>query len=333
MLPLDVNRINSDIVKLLYEIKRDKISYATTYAKELKSIKNTMLKSSIIPKEVQKIYTFYGLELIYSSMVNSNKWYPQHEIDRAEIDLYLYSQKLKIHLLEIVEYSVCCEVRHTLGESDYHNNKTEFTRKENNLIKSYHEIGGGRSGAYRHIKSKIPSAKDRVEFCLKAFNLNWECGYGGDKWAEGCRTWLKLYKAEKLSDIVFWIDRVYDLQHNSGVLFNKHKNYDGIDYFVENALTEKRYAKDIFEVVFKRKFSNPYQVWLLPRVLPKYYKTFTRYLKHFSPNDNRRLIELSIDENQELEWYAYPTQYRLFKNKQLKLLRNEYSRKRQPVGK
>lgn len=281
------------------------------------------------PIEARRIYTFYALELMHSHMSNTEsvKWCNQSDIDALEMELHLFTEKLRDHLLEIVGYSVCCEVRHTYVESSYASNKHLFTKSEQNIINYIH--GLNRGGSYESLCRTIPQPKDRIQFCLKAFNLKWEPAYGGEKWAEGCRAWLKLYEAKTLPDMVFWIDRVYDLQHNSGVLFNKHQDYEHKDGFIHKALTQKRYAKNVYDVIFKRKYANKYAIGLLPMTLPKYHKIITKYLRSFPLKDTRNVYELESTKLEDYWWYTMPNKVTINKTKYPKILKNEYNKRKQ----
>lgn len=70
--------------------------------------------------------------------------------------------------------------------------------------------------------------KQFVEICKKLFdpeNIFWEPKYGGKKWYEICKGWLNLYNAKTLNNIMIWIDHIYDLEHNTGSLFDKLNSY------------------------------------------------------------------------------------------------------------
>lgn len=47
----------------------------------------------------------------------------------------------------------------------------------------------------------------------------WELDYGGTSWAEGTKFLLDLPKT--YSEKIIWVDRVFDLQHNTGHMLNK----------------------------------------------------------------------------------------------------------------
>lgn len=256
---------------------------------------------------IKKIYTFYALELIYSSMKYgmTNKWHSQEEIDQIEIVLLQYATKLKQHLLDIIEYSVMCEARHTKDQSDYSHYDMEegakpdpkdlFTKRERFIISRIRT--SQRYDAVKEFKLRVRGSKNRVKLALKCFTAyKWNTDYGGKAWAEGCRAWLALYNATNLEDILFCIDRAYDLQHNNGVLFNKHKDYEKIEDYIHKALTKKRYAKDVYDVAFHRTFANPYVERMHWNVLPRYKKTVRKYFKHFPRKTNRKI---EINERKE----------------------------------
>lgn len=251
-------------------------------------------KEFIRPECVQRIYTFYALELLYHQMKSGayNQWFTQDQIDEVEIELEIFANKLKLHLLDVVEYSVSCEIRHTYTESSFRTDKHLFTKEEQKTI--LYMDKENRRGSIRLLSLLYNQPSDRIDICKRAFDLNWEPAYGGKKWADACRAWMKLYHAKKLEDVIFWIDRVYDLQHNNGVLFNKHKIYDGLDHYIHEALDQKRYASNIYGVAFKNIYANQYAVGLLPLILSKYYKLFTKYLRRFPHYKNKKLYELQV---------------------------------------
>jgi hypothetical protein len=49
----------------------------------------------------------------------------------------------------------------------------------------------------------------------------WNCYYGGRKWAKACKMWFELYNSKTLKNDIFIIDKIFDLQHNTGIIFSK----------------------------------------------------------------------------------------------------------------
>jgi hypothetical protein len=81
----------------------------------------------------------------------------------------------------------------------------------------------------RTINKAINKAGLKWEDIVLAYNnIEWNSGYGGEKWGEGVVSYLKLVQASKNQDIdkmAAAIDHIYDLSHNNGPLLNKGGMY------------------------------------------------------------------------------------------------------------
>lgn len=81
----------------------------------------------------------------------------------------------------------------------------------------------------RSINKAINKAGLKWEDIVLAYNnIDWNGGYGGEKWGEGVVSYLKLVQASKNQDIdkmASTIDHIYDLSHNNGPLLNKGGMY------------------------------------------------------------------------------------------------------------
>lgn len=81
----------------------------------------------------------------------------------------------------------------------------------------------------RTINKAINKAGLKWEDIVLAYNnIDWNGGYGGEKWGEGVVSYLKLVQASKNQDIdkmAATIDHIYDLSHNNGPLLNKGGMY------------------------------------------------------------------------------------------------------------
>lgn len=94
-------------------------------------------------------------------------------------------------------------------------------------------------------------------------NANWESGYGGEAWKKIAEGWLKLYYATDTSKTIVYIDHIYDLQHNSDTILNKHVAYGKVNPEIPGVdFTWIRQALD-----HKAKVESPYE--LLPYVSPQ----------------------------------------------------------------
>lgn len=81
----------------------------------------------------------------------------------------------------------------------------------------------------RKINVAINKAGLKWEDIVLAYNnIDWNGGYGGEKWGEGVVSYLKLVQASKNQEIdkmAAIIDHIYDLSHNNGPLLNKGGMY------------------------------------------------------------------------------------------------------------
>lgn len=81
----------------------------------------------------------------------------------------------------------------------------------------------------RTINKAINKAGVKWEDIVLAYNnIDWNGGYGGEKWGEGVVSYLKLVQASKSQSIdkmASTIDHIYDLSHNNGPLLNKGGMY------------------------------------------------------------------------------------------------------------
>lgn len=103
---------------------------------------------------------------------------------------------------------------------------------------------------YQKTKAKLKySDYEFVELSKICFELgSWSAAYGGKAWANICDAWLDLYRTALSQENKLYaaIDRIYDLQHNTGTVFNKvglyYKASKGFGW-IKKALDFKRYAK------------------------------------------------------------------------------------------
>lgn len=212
------------------------------------------------PKEM--LYDFYILNLLPDSeygfkgeLIYKNPELLQ-EIKLAKSQIL---QQLKNKFLEDVFFTICCELRHLWqNEQDYHDmlsvngirqyNKplsgkaeeyrkillkfrddfyknSENQQKYKNIITESKGIKSGYDLAFLAGK-ETPNKYEFIKAAELAFqNGRWEESYGGESWAEICDAWLKLYQAKDQNSVSIWIDHIFDLQHNTGTIFNKLKDY------------------------------------------------------------------------------------------------------------
>lgn len=108
---------------------------------------------------------------------------------------------------------------------------------------------------FNSCKDDIP---DLWFLVLQAFEYDdWVRGYGGELWAEATRFVLDTPKT--IANKELWVDRVFDLHHNSGHLLNKtgfkyiskrnqFRRRGQTSHYARTALNFRRYAKTISEL-------------------------------------------------------------------------------------
>jgi len=226
-------------------------------------------------RRVANIYTFYGMELVWHSLNNCNNSFARdEEISRFEVEFELFVDNLQKHLLDVVYYSCLCEARHTWSQSTWDHVNT-FSARDILLIRKIKNMD--RRVAAMTIRQHFKYNKvDAMDFALRCFSCEWDEDFGGYAWLNGVKAWFKLLEAKTLSDKCMWIDRVFDLQHNSGVLFNKHYHYENGDNPIIEALDTKREARNIYDLLYTWGYKNPKEY----RASRRYKKLFTRYEKY-----------------------------------------------------
>ena len=118
---------------------------------------------------------------------------------------------LKEEVVRALEYSVRREIEHWwhhAGNCQY-NDRTKRIRYEA-LNKRY----GFRWGC-DFTRTSLETVKEM--FLTRC----WAIQYGGKKWATATDFLIKLKASKTLKDDVYLIDRIFDLQHNTGHLLNK----------------------------------------------------------------------------------------------------------------
>jgi hypothetical protein len=96
--------------------------------------------------------------------------------------------------------------------------------------------------------------KEIAEIALRLYKgLDWEAGFGGDKWADIAQGWLNLNKAKTRGDMLVHIDRVYQLQHNNDTVFNKIIDYmkGGNHQWLKRALDQKFASRSPYDLLPK----------------------------------------------------------------------------------
>lgn len=99
----------------------------------------------------------------------------------------------------------------------------------------------------RTIRTLKTTAYEYGMICDDAYrNVKWGGSYGGPKWADIGKAYAMLAEAKTTNDKIVWLDHVYDLQHNTDVVFNKLRFYYSGGYqWLKNALNWKADTSDM----------------------------------------------------------------------------------------
>ena len=144
--------------------------------------------------------------------------------------------------------------------------------------------------AFMHYRTAIYH-NDEVEL---EYEPAWEDGYGGESWQNICIAWLNLFHAKTPDNIAYYIDKIYQLQHNSDTVFNKLTKY----YLIKNAgynwlgraLNKKFETKNV-EDLFT--FSSP----SLHRFAQKIQADYNRVTKNELIKPHQKEISIQDSEN------------------------------------
>ena len=165
--------------------------------------------------------------------------------------------QLKKEILEDVLFSIITEARHAIDMNepisilnfidehlgpdykkiirrffaDYINRKDRMNMKNHfaRRVKNDKEKLGGNENyvkAYHSYLNSKSTPEQFVEICEKMFEgLKWQSSYGGTAWKNICEAWKNLNQAKSIQSMFVQIDHIYDIQHNTGSVFNKLRDY------------------------------------------------------------------------------------------------------------
>ena len=180
---------------------------------------------------------------------------------------------LKNEMLDAVFYSLGCEIRYAAqfdDALDFDEHKYQWKTKnpfmfkyltkvirnfENNSRLTTRFLSRASSNSLISVITNN-SMENKMVFVTGAQTVfskfEWPDDYGGNSWAGICDGWLRLYKAKTVSDLYVAIDHIYDLQHNTGSVFNKVEKYlkdkVGINWLAK-ALNLKAKIKNIHTIL------------------------------------------------------------------------------------
>jgi len=188
---------------------------------------------------------FYLIELAEQIVCRQQEFLPS----RIAFQKQVQKLKKKIHengakiFAEYLLYAIAGELRHTYNHAYW----DDYSMLEELGI----EKGIERAAAQDSVKQL--SLEQKIEFVEQAEEIfyygEWEDSYGGDSWGDIANA-LKQFLTKKWSATVF-CDRVFDLRHNGGHLFDKHKMVTCYESVLCRQLDAKRYAKGM-EDLYRR---------------------------------------------------------------------------------
>lgn len=142
------------------------------------------------------------------------------------------------------------------------------------------------------LKNTKTDTKEFVLLAKKIFLMPiWASQYGGKPWADICQAWLDLHSAKTNIKIRSAIDRIVDLQHNTGTLFNKLSSYT-----IENRYD---WIKEFLDI--KTKSTNPYTLLnfcspKMKQIAPYILKDMGQSTKeNYKSNEDKHLEKLGLD--------------------------------------
>ena len=129
---------------------------------------------------------------------------------------------LKKQVIKALEVSVRGEARHWREYTyieDYDAHGEPISGPSHFEVTS-HKIGYDTSMSWTACRKFFKTTS--LEKILFVFEADcWQLDYGGKRWAEATKLLIQLKNSKTLKDDVYLIDRIFDLQHNSGFVLNK----------------------------------------------------------------------------------------------------------------
>lgn len=234
------------------------------------------------------LYDFYVLSYLTTLNVDpTQKGYTGTFIGREANEIKLDIKEAESKLLPVLRdklsealfIAICAEIRHVIDNpqrwGEYANNKLlkQYIRNYQLFKTGPVEFEPTRNVGQTSLKPKETSYLQSFKAATKAIKdtgstreqfarlsadlfrkMSWSAAYGGEKWAQIAEAYLMLQKdPQSTSQLQIAIDHAYDLQHNTGAVLNKVK-----DYYIKNDITWLQKALD-----FKANLRSVYQ--LLPK--------------------------------------------------------------------
>ena len=188
---------------------------------------------------------FYLIDLAEQIVCRQQEFLPS----RIAFQKQVQKLRQKIHengakiFAKYLLYAIAGELRHAYTHSYW----DDYSMLEKLGIKQ----GIGRSNAQSSVKHL--SLEQKIEFVKTAeeifYDGEWEESYGGESWGDIADA-LENYLTKRWNATVF-CDRVFDLRHNGGRLFDKHPMIMCKESVLYKQLECKRYVKSIEDLYQK----------------------------------------------------------------------------------
>lgn len=251
----------------------------------------------------QMLYDFYAINLLYQEKHSYRDEELYDIIDQTKKQVAFELRKI---FLSDVFFIINCEIRHLERKTAEYGNFAKMydassieddkrLLNDNSLslvnayFKKYHQYirnfernpkkiqreGLGNNVQYdisnlailKTLENNGVSKSAWVRICGELFRyMQWYSQYGGEPWANICEAWLRLSEANNVDDIIIALDHIIDLQHNTGVMFNKMKLWekDGGYNWLKTLLDHKANIGSPLEIM---KYCSNSMQWLLRRAL------------------------------------------------------------------
>lgn len=193
----------------------------------------------------QQMFDFYMITMLSNETLNIKINFYVDECRKILLT------SLRKELLKDVFYSIKHEIKNVQNKV-YHIDKIPFESFLNTKQLSF--IENLKNGI---VEEKIFTKRKFIKTCKLLFEhdeIRWKHEYGGKTWGNICKAWLNLYESSSYNDIIIWIDHIYDLEHNTGTIFNKLSSYykEGEHWtWIKQALNIKKNINSPIELIDK----------------------------------------------------------------------------------
>jgi hypothetical protein len=235
----------------------------------------------------QQLYDFYMLGMLHGTSSNTrrmaqvgimsnpqqqNQFGPGHlEDEEVQIDYMLKEASdvllphLKEELLNVLVYCTAAELKHVMQHNDAdilemmcQRDMPEYLDSFRAWLKTFKK--GKRSiessdKSYAAVQSSFKDSQSFMKVASWLFSkADWNENFGGRAWVAIVNSYFQLLAATSKPQLTIAIDHVYDLEHNTGTLFDKVTAYskEGSYAWLKTALDHKariRSAKELLPFV------------------------------------------------------------------------------------